>query len=206
MAVLYLLGGGSDAMTHSPMTCILKNGRVVDPANGRRRRLRHRDPRRRDRHASARTCRARRRGRARRPRGVRRDARPHRHARPPARAGPGAQGDDRHRRRPPRWPGGFTAVACMPNTSPVNDSAAVTRYIREKAEAAGLARVYPIGAASVGSKGEQMAEIGELKAAGCVAVSDDGHPMPHGAADAPRARVRGHARRARDRPLRGSRP
>ncbi len=73
--------------------------------------------------------------------------------------------------------GGFTAVACMPNTSPINDSAAVTRYILDKAEAAGLARVYPIGAASVGSKGEQMAEIGELKAAGCVAVSDDGHPI-----------------------------
>jgi dihydroorotase len=73
--------------------------------------------------------------------------------------------------------GGFTAVACMPNTSPTNDSAAVTRYIRDKADAAGLARVYPIGAASVGSKGEQMAEIGELKAAGCVAVSDDGHPI-----------------------------
>jgi dihydroorotase len=73
--------------------------------------------------------------------------------------------------------GGFTAVACMPNTSPINDSAAVTRYIRDKADAAGLARVYPIGAASVGSKGEQMAEIGELKTAGCVAVSDDGHPI-----------------------------
>jgi dihydroorotase len=73
--------------------------------------------------------------------------------------------------------GGFTAVACMPNTSPVNDSASVTRYILEKAEAAGLARVYPIGAVSVGSKGEQLAEIGELKAAGCVAISDDGHPV-----------------------------
>ncbi len=73
--------------------------------------------------------------------------------------------------------GGFTAVACMPNTSPVNDSAAVTGYIRDKADAAGLARVYPIGAASVGQKGEQLAEIGELKAAGCVAVSDDGHPI-----------------------------
>ncbi len=73
--------------------------------------------------------------------------------------------------------GGFTAVACMPNTSPINDSAAVTRYILGKAEAAGLARVYPIGAASVGSRGEQLAEIGELKAAGCVAISDDGHPI-----------------------------
>lgn len=73
--------------------------------------------------------------------------------------------------------GGFTAVACMPNTSPINDSGAVTRYIVDKAAAADLARVYPIGAASVGSNGEQMSEIGELKAAGCVAVSDDGRPI-----------------------------
>ncbi|HTV03093.1 MAG TPA: dihydroorotase, partial [Luteitalea sp.] len=73
--------------------------------------------------------------------------------------------------------GGFTAVACMPNTSPVNDSAAVTRYIVDKAAAANLARVYPIGAVTVGQKGEQLAEIGELKAAGCVAISDDGHPV-----------------------------
>jgi len=73
--------------------------------------------------------------------------------------------------------GGFTAVACMPNTTPVNDSASVTRYILDKAAEAGLARVYPIGAVSVGSKGEQLAEIGELKAAGCVAISDDGHPV-----------------------------
>ncbi len=73
--------------------------------------------------------------------------------------------------------GGFTAVACMPNTTPVNDSASVTRYILDRTAEAGLARVYPIGAVSVGSKGEQLAEIGELKAAGCVAISDDGHPV-----------------------------
>jgi dihydroorotase len=73
--------------------------------------------------------------------------------------------------------GGFTAVACMPNTSPVNDTAAVTRYILTRAAEAGLARVYPIGAVSVGLKGEQLAEIGELKAAGCVAISDDGFPV-----------------------------
>ena len=99
--------------------------------------------------------------------------------------------------------GGFTAVACMPNTSPVNDSAAVTRYIRDKADAAGLARVYPIGAASVGSKGEQMAEIGELKAAGCVAVSDDGHPIRTALLMRRVLEYAGHARRARHRPLRG---
>ncbi len=73
--------------------------------------------------------------------------------------------------------GGFTAVACMPNTVPVNDHAGVTRFILEKAAAAGLARVYPIGAVSRGSRGEELADIGELKAAGCVALSDDGRPV-----------------------------
>ncbi len=73
--------------------------------------------------------------------------------------------------------GGFTAVACMPNTSPVNDNAGVTQYILKKAADANLARVYPIGAVSRGQKGEQMADLGELKEAGCVAVTDDGHPV-----------------------------
>jgi dihydroorotase len=73
--------------------------------------------------------------------------------------------------------GGFTAVACMPNTSPVNDSATVTALILAKAAAAGLARVYPIGAVSKGSKGELLADIAELKQAGCVAITDDGHPV-----------------------------
>jgi dihydroorotase len=74
--------------------------------------------------------------------------------------------------------GGFTAVACMPNTDPVNDDASVTRAILEKAAAAGLVRVYPIGAVSKGMKGEQLAEIADLRAAGCVAISDDGRPVP----------------------------
>jgi dihydroorotase len=73
--------------------------------------------------------------------------------------------------------GGFTAVACMPNTSPVNDNAGVTEYILAKAAQANLARVYPIGAVSRGQKGEQLADIAELKQAGCVAVTDDGHPI-----------------------------
>jgi dihydroorotase len=73
--------------------------------------------------------------------------------------------------------GGFTAVACMPNTSPVNDSANVTGLILAKAAEAGLARVYPIGAVSKGSKGELLADIAELKQAGCVAITDDGHPV-----------------------------
>jgi dihydroorotase len=73
--------------------------------------------------------------------------------------------------------GGFTAVACMPNTNPVNDNAGVTEYILKKAADAALARVYPIGAVSKGQKGEQLADIAELKAAGCVAITDDGHPV-----------------------------
>src|SRR5438034_4798760 len=73
--------------------------------------------------------------------------------------------------------GGFTAVACMPNTSPVNDNAGVTAYILRKAADANLARVYPIGAVSRGQQGEQLADIAELKEAGCVAVTDDGRPV-----------------------------
>ena len=73
--------------------------------------------------------------------------------------------------------GGFTAVACMPNTNPVNDNAGVTELILRKAKEAGLARVYPIGAVSRGQQGEQLADIAELRAAGCVAVTDDGHPV-----------------------------
>jgi dihydroorotase len=73
--------------------------------------------------------------------------------------------------------GGFTAVACMPNTAPVNDNAGVTELILRRAAEAGLARVYPIGAVSRGQKGEQLADIAELHAAGCVAVTDDGHPV-----------------------------
>jgi dihydroorotase len=73
--------------------------------------------------------------------------------------------------------GGFTAVACMPNTEPINDHAGITQFILKKAAEAGRARVYPIGAVSLGSKGEQLAELGEQKAAGCVAFSDDGRPV-----------------------------
>ena len=73
--------------------------------------------------------------------------------------------------------GGFTAVACMPNTSPVNDNAGVTGYILKKAAEANLARVYPIGAVSRGQNGEQLADIAELREAGCVALTDDGRPV-----------------------------
>jgi dihydroorotase len=73
--------------------------------------------------------------------------------------------------------GGFTAVACMPNTAPVNDSASITELMLKKAAEAGLARVYPIGAVSRGSKGELLADIAELHHAGCCAISDDGKPV-----------------------------
>src|SRR6186713_1050514 len=73
--------------------------------------------------------------------------------------------------------GGFTAVACMPNTEPVNDHAGITQFILKKAAESQRARVYPIGAVSIGSKGDQLAELGEQKSAGCVAFSDDGRPV-----------------------------
>ena len=71
--------------------------------------------------------------------------------------------------------GGFTAVCCMPNTKPVNDNAAVTRYIIEKAETQGSGvRVYPVGAVSKGLAGVEMAEVGRMKEASIIAISDDG--------------------------------
>src|ERR1700732_272741 len=73
--------------------------------------------------------------------------------------------------------GGFTAVCCMPNTQPVNDSASVTRGIVERAAAAGSVRVWPIGAASQGSQGEALAEIAAMKEDGIVGGSDDGKPV-----------------------------
>lgn len=73
--------------------------------------------------------------------------------------------------------GGFTAVCAMPNTSPVNDNAQVTRFILDRAWAAGLARVYPVASITRGLKGEQLSEFAELKEAGAVAFSDDGRPV-----------------------------
>ena len=74
--------------------------------------------------------------------------------------------------------GGFTGVCCMPNTHPVNDCAAVTRYILEKAATQGSGvHVYPVGAVSKGLEGKEMAEIGRMKEAGIVAISDDGRPV-----------------------------
>jgi dihydroorotase len=73
--------------------------------------------------------------------------------------------------------GGFTAICPMPNTNPINDNASVTRAILERAAAVSPVRVWPIGAASKDSKGEALAEIGAMKQAGIVAVSDDGKPI-----------------------------
>jgi dihydroorotase len=73
--------------------------------------------------------------------------------------------------------GGFTSVCAMPNTTPVNDTRAVTELILQRARQAGSVRVYPVGAITKGLGGETLAEMGELKEAGCVAVSDDGKPV-----------------------------
>lgn len=73
--------------------------------------------------------------------------------------------------------GGFTSVCCMPNTNPVNDTAHLTRYIIERARAVAKVNVFPIGAISKGSLGEELASIGAMQAAGAVAISDDGRPV-----------------------------
>jgi dihydroorotase len=73
--------------------------------------------------------------------------------------------------------GGFTSVCCMPNTNPVNDNQAITEFMLDRARVAGLANVFPIGAITKGSEGKELAEIGDLRRAGCVAISDDGKPV-----------------------------
>ncbi|MGD0584909.1 MAG: dihydroorotase [Oryzomonas sp.] len=73
--------------------------------------------------------------------------------------------------------GGFTSIACMPNTKPVIDNKAVASYIINKARSEGFCNVFPVGCITYGMGGERMAEMGELKEAGCVAVSDDGRPV-----------------------------
>ena len=73
--------------------------------------------------------------------------------------------------------GGFTSIACMPNTEPVHDNRSITEFILRKAVEANLARVYPIGAISIGSEGKQMTEFWDLKEAGVIALSDDGKPV-----------------------------
>lgn len=75
--------------------------------------------------------------------------------------------------------GGFTSICPMPNTKPINDNAAITRFIIEQAQRANLANVFPIGAITKDSNGNELAEMGEMKDAGIVAVSDDGRPVPN---------------------------
>lgn len=73
--------------------------------------------------------------------------------------------------------GGFTSICCMPNTEPLNDTASVTEYILEQAKKGGCVNVFPIGCISRGQHGEELAEIGDLVAAGCIGLSDDGKPV-----------------------------
>ncbi len=73
--------------------------------------------------------------------------------------------------------GGFTSIACMPNTNPVIDNQSVVRYIKGKADSLGMVNVFPIGCITKGQNGTELAEIGELKFAGAVAISDDGKPV-----------------------------
>ena len=73
--------------------------------------------------------------------------------------------------------GGFTSVACMPNTAPPIDNRSVTEHIMSEARQSAFARVYPIGAVSKGQKGDELAEIGDMVGAGAVAISDDGYPV-----------------------------
>lgn len=75
--------------------------------------------------------------------------------------------------------GGFTSVMCMPNTDPVNDNEAITRLVIERGREAGFVNVFPAGAITKGSKGLELAEIGEMVKAGAVAVTDDGNPVEH---------------------------
>jgi dihydroorotase len=77
--------------------------------------------------------------------------------------------------------GGWASVCAMPNTDPINDNPAVTRFMIEQGQAAQLANVFPIGAITKGSGGKELAEMGEMKNAGIVAVSDDGRPVPSAA-------------------------
>lgn len=76
--------------------------------------------------------------------------------------------------------GGFTSICCMPNTNPINDNPAVTSYILKEAERRAVTRIFPIGAISLGSAGEKLAEIGEMVNAGVVGISDDGKPVMNG--------------------------
>ena len=76
--------------------------------------------------------------------------------------------------------GGFTSICCMPNTNPINDTRAVTEFVLDRAKRAQSVHVFPIGAITKGSDGKELAEYGDLRSAGCVALSDDGKPVMNG--------------------------
>ncbi len=73
--------------------------------------------------------------------------------------------------------GGFTSIACMPNTNPVIDNPAIAKFVKDKADALGMVNVFPIGCITKGQNGQELAEIGEMKFSGVVAISDDGKPV-----------------------------
>ena len=184
------------------MKKLLKGGRVVDPANGHRRRVRRADRRRPHR-----------RGRP-RPAGRRRHGR--RRFRPGSWCAPASStctctcaSRARSTRKPwppaprRRWPAASPPWRACRTPRPVNDNANVTALILAKAAAAGLARVYPIGAVSKGSKGELLADIAELQAGRLRGDHRRRPPGGDGAAAAARARIRRHVRHAGDRALRG---
>ena len=101
--------------------------------------------------------------------------------------------------------GGFTSICPMPNTAPINDNATVTSYIIEKARRHAVVNVFPIGAITKGSAGEELAAIGSMLKAGAVAISDDGRPVMN-ARDAAGDGVRAQLPYAGDRSLRGPAP
>ncbi len=101
--------------------------------------------------------------------------------------------------------GGFTSICCMPNTKPVNDSVTVTSYIVERARQKAAVNVFPIGAITKGSAGEEISAIGGMKNAGAVAISDDGLPVMNARVIAPRHGVRTVLRPAHHPALRRSR-
>ncbi len=99
--------------------------------------------------------------------------------------------------------GGFTSICPMPNTAPVNDIATVNSYIIEKARRHSIVNVFPIGAITKGSKGEELAEIGSMRQAGAVAISERWTPGDECAGDAAGDGIRAQLRHSRDRSLRG---
>jgi len=98
--------------------------------------------------------------------------------------------------------GGFTSICPMPNTKPVNDSALVTSYIVDRARKHAVVNVWPIGAITKGSAGEELSAIGSMKKAGAVAISDDGRPVMNARVMRRAMEFRAKLRDSGNRPLR----